>query len=65
MAAVDNKHRTEAQEWCFRLMNDLIAEFQKLYDKTPATQRYVRARILRGMKQSETPPPLPPVDPTI
>jgi hypothetical protein len=50
---VDDKkryHRTEAQEWCFRLMNDpeyfekwrytdtindynnLIAEFQKLYE---------------------------------
>jgi hypothetical protein len=66
MAVVDDKkrYRTEAQEWCFRLMNDpeyfekwrytntindynnlIIEEFQKLYDKTPATDRFARARI--------------------
>ena len=75
MAVVDDKkrYRTEAQEWCFRLMNDpeyfekwrythtindynnlIIEEFQKLYDKTPATDRFARARILSGMKKSKT-----------
>ena len=33
--------------------NNLIAEFQKLYDNTPATDRFARARIQSGMKQSE------------
>jgi hypothetical protein len=71
---VDDKkryRRTEAQEWCFRLMNDpeyfekwrykhtiggynnLIAEFQKLYEQTPASDHFIRARILSGMKQSK------------
>ena len=53
------RQRTEAQEWCFRLMNDpeyfekwmyidninaynsIIKEFQKLYEQTTATDRYV------------------------
>jgi len=57
------QQRTEAQEWCFRLMNDpeqfekwryidtingyssIIAEFQKLYEQTPAAHRLARARI--------------------
>ena len=65
------EHSTEAQEWCFRLMNDpeyfkrwrytdninaynsIIEEFQKLYEKTPVTDRFVRARILTGMKKSK------------
>jgi hypothetical protein len=72
MAVVDDdkkRHRrTEAQEWCFRLVNDpvqfekerymdtindynnLIAEFQKLYDNTPTTDHFIRARIQSGMK---------------
>jgi hypothetical protein len=63
--------RSEAQEWCFRLMNDpnrfeewryidtindynsIIDQFQKLYEQTPATDRFARARILSGMKQSK------------
>ena len=72
MALDDEKrHRTQAQEWYFRLMNDpeyfqrsryidtindynnLIAEFQKLYEQTPATQRYARARIQSRMKKSK------------
>jgi hypothetical protein len=65
------RRRTEAQEWCFHLMNDpeyfekwrykdtindyssLIAEFQKLYENTPASDRFVCANILNGMKQSK------------
>src|SRR5919202_1807118 len=31
--------------------NYIIKEFQKLYDKTPATHRFARARILSGMKK--------------
>jgi len=34
--------------------NSIIEEFQKLYDKTPATDRFARARILSGMKKSKT-----------
>jgi hypothetical protein len=33
--------------------NSIIEEFQKLYDKTPATDRFARARIQSGMKQSK------------
>jgi hypothetical protein len=33
--------------------NNLIAEFQKLYEQTPTTQRYVRARIQSGLKKSK------------
>jgi hypothetical protein len=33
--------------------SNLIAEFQKLYEQTPATDRFDRARILNGMKQSK------------
>ena len=71
---VDSKkrHRSEAEEWSFRLMNDpeqfekwryidtineyniLIAEFQKLYDNTPTTNHFMRARIQSGMKKSKT-----------
>jgi hypothetical protein len=65
------RHRTEAQEWCFRLMNDpnrfekwryidtindynnIIEEFQKLYEQTPVTQRFARSRIISGMKKSK------------
>jgi hypothetical protein len=72
MIADDKKlHTSEAQEWCFRLMNDpkqfekeryidsinvynsIIEEFQKLYDKTPATVRLAGDEILDGMEQSE------------
>ncbi|MFL6344221.1 MAG: hypothetical protein ACJ71A_02090, partial [Nitrososphaeraceae archaeon] len=67
----EKRQRTEAQEWCFRLMNDpeyfekwryvdtindynnIIAEFQKLYDQTSTTNRTARARILNGLKQSK------------
>jgi hypothetical protein len=34
-------------------MNYIIKEFQKLYDQTPATHRFARARILSGMKKSK------------
>jgi hypothetical protein len=65
------RQRTEAEEWCFRLMNDpeyfekwryvdtindyksIIEEFQKLYDQTPVTDRFMRARIQSGLKQSK------------
>ena len=30
--------------------NNLIAEFQKLYDNTPTTDHFIRARIQSGMK---------------
>ncbi|MFL6383375.1 MAG: hypothetical protein ACJ712_00200 [Nitrososphaeraceae archaeon] len=72
MIADDKKlHTSEAQEWCFRLMNDpkqfekeryidsinvynsIIEEFQKLYDKTPATDRLAGDEILDGMEQSK------------
>jgi hypothetical protein len=33
--------------------NSIIEEFQKLYDKTPAADRFARARILSGMKRSK------------
>jgi hypothetical protein len=63
MAVNEKRHRTEAQEWYFRLVNDpnefekcrykdtindynnLIAEFQKLYEQTPASNHFMRARI--------------------
>jgi hypothetical protein len=32
--------------------SSIIEEFQKLYEQTPSTDRYARARILSGMKQS-------------
>jgi hypothetical protein len=74
MAVVDDdkkRHHSEAQEWCFSLMNEpeyfekwrytdtindynnLIVEFQKLYENTPATDRFARAKILSGMKKSK------------
>jgi hypothetical protein len=61
----DKRHSPEVQEWYYRLMNDpekwrfkdtindynsIIAEFQKLNEQTPITQRYTRARILSGLK---------------
>ena len=33
--------------------NFLIEEFQKLYEQTPASDRFIRARILSGMKKSK------------
>ena len=33
--------------------NSIIEEFQKMYDKTPTTDRIARAKILNGMKQSK------------
>jgi len=33
--------------------SSLIEEFQKLYDKTPASDHTTRARILSGMKKSK------------
>ena len=33
--------------------NSIIAEFQKLHEQTPVTQRYARARILSGLKKSK------------
>ena len=33
--------------------NSIIKEFQKLYEQTPATDRYARARILSGIKKSK------------
>ena len=73
MIGIGNKkrHRSEAEEWYFRLMNDpdqfekdrfidninvfddIIEEFQKLYEDTPATDRLARAEILDGMEQSK------------
>ena len=34
--------------------NLIIEEFQKLYDKTPVSDRFIRARILSEMKKSKT-----------
>jgi hypothetical protein len=31
----------------------VIEEFQKLYEQTPASDHFIRARILSGMKQSK------------
>jgi hypothetical protein len=31
----------------------LIEEFQKLYEQTPASDHFIRARILNGMKKSK------------
>jgi hypothetical protein len=33
--------------------NSIIAEFQKLYEKTPTANRFMRARIQSGMKKSK------------
>ena len=33
--------------------SSLIEEFQKLYEQTPVTQRYARARIQSEMKESK------------
>ena len=33
--------------------NSIIEEFQELYEKTPASDRLVRAEILDGIKQSK------------
>ena len=45
------------EKWRFKdTINDynmVIKEFQKLYEQTPATDRYARARILSGMRQSK------------
>jgi hypothetical protein len=30
-----------------------VIEFQKLYEKTPVSDRFIRARILSGMKKSK------------
>ena len=32
--------------------NSIIEEFEKLYEQTPTTDRYARARIISGMKRS-------------
>ena len=34
--------------------SSVIEECQKLYDKTPASDRFIRARILSGMKKSKS-----------
>ena len=45
------------EKWRFKdTINDynmIIKEFEKLYEQTPATDRYVRARIQSGMKKSK------------
>jgi hypothetical protein len=33
--------------------NMIIEELEKLYEQTPVTQRYARARILSGLKRSK------------
>jgi hypothetical protein len=33
--------------------SSIIEEFQKLYDKTPVTDRFIRARIQSGIKKSK------------
>jgi hypothetical protein len=33
--------------------SSVIEELEKLYDQTPVTQRYTRARIRSGIKQSQ------------
>ena len=33
--------------------NNLIEEFRKLYDNTPTTNHFMRARILSGLKKSK------------
>jgi hypothetical protein len=35
------------------VFDDIIEEFQKLYEDTPATDRLARAEILDGMEQSK------------
>jgi hypothetical protein len=34
--------------------NNLIEEFQKLYDNTPVTDRFARTRIQSGIKKSKS-----------
>jgi hypothetical protein len=34
-------------------INSIIEELQKLYEKTPPTDRFARVRILSGMKRSK------------
>jgi hypothetical protein len=45
------------EKWRYKdTINDyssLIAEFQKLYENTPAADRFIRARILSGIKKSK------------
>jgi hypothetical protein len=45
------------EKWRFKdTINDynmIIKEFEKLYEQTPATDRYVRARIISGLKKSK------------
>ena len=45
------------EKWRYKdTINDysnLIAEFQKLYEHTPTTNRFMRARIRSGMKKSK------------
>ena len=45
------------EKWRFKdTINDynmVIKEFQKLYEQTPATDRYARARIASGLKKSK------------
>jgi hypothetical protein len=33
--------------------NSIIKEFEKLYEQTPTTDHFIRARILSGMKKSK------------
>jgi hypothetical protein len=33
--------------------NSIIREFQKLYDKTPAVDRFTRVKIINGIEQSK------------
>jgi hypothetical protein len=33
--------------------NSIIEEFEKLYEQTPVTQRYARARIISGIRKSK------------
>ena len=35
------------------IYKSIIEEFQKLYEQTPATDCFARARIVSGMKQSK------------
>ena len=33
--------------------NNIIEEFEKLYEQTPTTDHFIRAQILNGIKQSK------------
>lgn len=33
--------------------NNIIEKLQKLYEQTPVTQRYARARIISGIRKSK------------